>query len=340
MNSTATVNVLVTMRFTDAQLDKLRAVSPRLRVEQRPASDAAPLAHQLTPDVNVLYTLSGDFPLASAPNLGWVQTHSAGVEHLAGTELWASDVTITSMNGIHAAPIAEYVLLQILAFAHHMPRMLRFQARGEWAPHRWEAFAPRDVRGQTVGLIGYGAIGREVARQAQALGMRVVALKRNLDDRRYRGWPQPGVGDPEGVIPERFYPPEQLRDLLAEAHFVVVSAPLTPATRHLIGAPELAAMRRDACLINIARGGLVDQAALVEALRQGHIAGAGLDVFEPEPLPPDSPLWAMENVVISPHVAGFTPHYDEWATDLFAENLRRFLSGEALFNRVDRERGY
>ncbi len=334
------INVLVTMPFTDAQLDKLRAVSPRFRVERQPGAWEKPVNDLLNPDVDILYTSNARFSLSQVPHLRWVQLHSAGIEHIIDSELWRSDIPITNVSGIHAVPIAQYVWAQILAFAHRVPTMLRFQEKHEWAHNRWDNFAPRDIRGQTIALVGYGAIGREVARLAQAFGMRVLATKRAVGDQLYRGWRMPGVGDNDGSIPERTYPPDALHDMLAAADYIVVSAPLTPSTRHLIGAAELAVMKPTAFLVNIARGGLIDQAALIEALQNGKIAGAGLDVFDPEPLPADSPLWDMETVVISPHVSGFTLHYDDWATDLFAENLRRFLADEPLINLVDRQAGY
>ncbi|MFN8476090.1 MAG: D-2-hydroxyacid dehydrogenase [Anaerolineae bacterium] len=334
------LNVLVTMNFTDAQLDKLRAVSPRFHVEQRPRGWDKAVGEVLDPNVDILYAANASFSLAQVPQLRWVQLHSAGVEHIANSELWRSDIPITNVSGIHAVPIAEYVWAQILAFAHRLPAMLRFQEKGEWAHGRWENFAPRDLRGQTIGLVGYGAIGREVARLAQAFGMRVLATKRSARDQLYRGWRMPGVGDNDGSIPERYYAPEEIPEMLSVSDYIVISAPLTPATRHLIGAAELAVMKPSAFLVNIARGGLIDQQALIEALRAGRLAGAGLDVFDPEPLPADSPLWAMDNVVISPHVSGFNLHYDDWATDLFAENLRRFLADEPLINLIDRREGY
>jgi phosphoglycerate dehydrogenase-like enzyme len=148
------------------------------------------------------------------------------------------------------------------------------------------------------------------------------------------------TGDPKGIIPERIYGPDALHEMLGECDYVVIALPLTPDTEHLVGEAELRAMKSDAYLVNIARGGIVDEAALVQALREGWIAGAGLDVFEEEPLPADSPLWGLENALISPHVAGFTPRYDERAATLFAENLARYLAGERLLNLVDKEQGY
>ncbi|MCP4514378.1 MAG: D-2-hydroxyacid dehydrogenase, partial [Delftia sp.] len=191
----------------------------------------------------------------------------------------------------------------------------------------------------TIGIVGSGSIGRQVGRLARAFGMRVLALQRG-DDPADHGHVIPGVGDPQGSIPERFYRPHELREMLAQCDYVLLAVPLTDATRRLIGPDELRAMRSTAFLINIARGGVVDEPALIQALAEGWIGGAGLDVFAQEPLPPDSPLWGMENVILSPHIAGSTPHYHARAADVFAENLRRYLAGEPLLNRVDWGRGY
>jgi phosphoglycerate dehydrogenase-like enzyme len=218
--------------------------------------------------------------------------------------------------------------------------MLCYQRRHEWPDGRWDLFAGPEVRGQTMGIVGYGSIGREVGRLARAFGMRVLATKRRAEERRGTGYELPALGDPEGTVPDQIFPPSRLREMLAQSDFVVLAVPLAPETEGLIGEGELRAMKPNAYLVNIARGPIVNEAALIRALQEGWIAGAGLDVFAQEPLPPDSPLWGMENVILSPHVAGFTIHYDERAADLFAENLRRYLAGEPLLNRVDRGRGY
>lgn len=335
------MTILSLVGFTDEQLDKLRAVSPQIEVEQATNVSFGELPEALRNRVTILYGWGRHLAKAHRfPRLEWIQTHSAGVNSLHGTPVWSSPVIITSLNGVHAVPMAEHALAMLLAFRWRLPQMFRLQIRSEWAQGRWDIFAGPELRGSTLGLIGYGAIARELARQAQALGMRVLALNRSGRRSRFEGFSQPGVGDPEGLIPGRIYPSEELPAMLPECDYVVVLAPLTPATHHLLDAAAFEAMKPGAFLVNLARGGLVDEAALVEALRQAQIAGAALDVFEKEPLPADSPLWQMEQVIISPHVSGFTPRYDDLASDLFAENLRRYVAGEPLLNLVDRERGY
>jgi phosphoglycerate dehydrogenase-like enzyme len=336
------VSVLGTLRFGEELLDRLRSVSPRLRVNQQTCHNAAEVAAALAahPGVEVLYTY--DLPLNAldlAPRLRWIQLHSAGAEHVLGSPVVDGDVVLTTNSGIHATPIAEYVVASMLAHRWRVAHWTYCQREGQWPKGRWKLYARPELRDATLGIVGYGSIGREVGRLGQAFGMRVLALRRG-DGRLDSGYAVPGTGDPEGSIPERFYPPEALPDMLAECDYVVVALPLTSATKHYIGEVELRAMKPSAYLVNIARGAIVDETALVRALHEGWIAGAGLDVFEEEPLPADSRLWDMESVLISPHVAGFTPRYDERATQLFAQNLARYLAGQPLLNQVDMGRGY
>ncbi len=334
------VNVLCTLDFTDAQLEKLRAVSPGLRVEQKTCRNAEAVAVALTPETEVLYTFYAAFDPANYPGLKWVQLHSAGVDHVLDTPLMRSDVAVTTASGIHAPRIAEYVWASILAFAYRLPVMLHYQQRAEWPKGRWDIFAGHELRGQTIGIVGYGSIGREVARLARAFAMRVLISKRRTEGMADDGYTLTDVGDAAGTLPDGVYGPDRLHEMLRQCDFVVVAAPLTPETRHLIDEAALRAMPSHAYLVNIARGGLIDEAALARALGEGWIAGAGLDVFEEEPLPADSPLWKLDNVILSPHVAGFSLKYDERATDLFAQNLNRYLAGEPLLNLVDKKRGY
>jgi phosphoglycerate dehydrogenase-like enzyme len=335
-----TVHILCAQHLDHGQLARLRQVSPRLDV--RMVDSHRDVADALTPDTAVLFTSWGDFDLARAPGLRWVQTESAGVDHLQGTPLWASDITITSANGVHAVQIAEYVLTMLLAHAHHLPAMQRMQGRREWARgEQRERLEPRELRDATVGVIGYGAIGREVARLATAFGMRVLATSRNPNQSpRFDGWTPPGTGDPDGTLPERLYTLDDLPAMLAECDAVVLALPLSDRTRHLIGARELAAMQSHALLVNIGRGALIDQAVLINALEAGRIGGAALDVTDPEPLPGDSPLWAMNNVILTPHISGMSPRYNDRAVELFAQNLERYLAGKSLLNVVQRDLGY
>ncbi len=260
---------------------------------------------------------------SQAPNLRWVQLTSAGVDRAARSGLLASDFLVTSASGLHATPIGEYVLCVMLMFCKGAPRFIRAQDRREWV-----RYMPQELYGKTVGIVGLGRIGAEVARLAKAFGCRVIATRRSATSRT------------KDELVDAMLPPSELPALLAESDFVVLAVPLTPDTRHLIGEAELRAMKAAGVLINIARGPIVDEAALVRALKEGWVAGAGLDVFEQEPLPPESELWGLENVILSPHISGGTEIYTQRAVGIFCENLRRYLSGERLMNLADAQRGY
>jgi phosphoglycerate dehydrogenase-like enzyme len=249
-------------------------------------------------------------------------------------------VQVTTTSGIHAPNMAEYVLMMMLTWSHRLRNIFEHQQRGEWPKIRWELFAPAELRYASIGIIGYGSIGREVARMARAFGMRVLAMKRDIFDTLDVGWQLPGVGDEESSSVDRLYAPDELRALLAESDYIVIAAPLTDQTRGMFGADELHRMKKNAVLINIARGPIIQEAALVEALREGAIGGAILDVFDKEPLPADHPLWKLPNAIISPHVSGFSHDYDERAMALFAANLGRYLENDRLINVVDPVRGY
>jgi len=339
---TTPIQILIVTQspIPDALVEQVRAVSPRVRVENRVAQSLEALG-DIWRDVEVLYTTGVAPAPEAAPALRWVQGHFAGADHfLLQHEQLLHQVVLTTASGVHAPNMAEYILMMMLAWAHHLPRMLEHQKRGEWPQERWDLFAPRELRGGTLGIVGYGSIGRETARLAKVFGMRVLATKRNVQHVAEDGWGLSGVGDPGIENVDQLYPPDALHALLAESDYVALTVPLSPATRGMIGANEFNVMKPEALVINVARGGVIDEAALIEALRSGTIGGAALDVFAQEPLPAESPLWVLPNVILSPHVAGFSPDYDARAMALFAENLRRYLAGETLLNVVELERGY
>jgi phosphoglycerate dehydrogenase-like enzyme len=332
------LDVLVTMPFSDAQLQRVRDVSPELRVIRGEPGTADYTR------ADVLYAGVPPRDLARAPRLKWVQLHMAGINTLYDHPLYTeSSAALTTTSGVHAATIAEYAITVLLALAHRVPAMVEWQRRGGWPPdeQRWPLFVPTEIRGATLGIVGYGSIGRELARIAtSAFAMRVLACKRDPSRRHDTGYCAPGTGDPEGRLPEAWFAPAKLHELLARSDVVVMAAPLTGATERMLGAAELQAMKPSAYLINVGRGATVDERALAAALRERRLAGAAVDVFAEEPPPAGHPLYALDNVIVSPHVSGFLPSYDDRCTDLFAENLRRFMSGAPLLNLVDRANGY
>jgi phosphoglycerate dehydrogenase-like enzyme len=335
------MKIVSTIELTPAQRRVLSDAAPDTEIRDRTCRSAEDTAQLLAGgcDVMLSFRMPED-PTHHAPGLRWIQLLSAGADHALAGPLKNAMLPITTASGIHATPIAEYIIASILAFSHRFHIAIRAQLQRKWA-RRGEFMASVDeVRGKTIGIVGYGSIGRETGRIAEALGMRVLALKRNPASKADPGWCRKGLGDPEGRIPKRFFGPDERKALLGDSDFVAVTLPLTKETRHFIGASEIAAMRRDAYIVNVGRGEVIDESALADALREKRIGGAGLDVFEREPLPETSPLWDFENAILTPHISGANRTYMDKACELFAENLRRFRAGLPLLNQVDRMLGY
>jgi glyoxylate/hydroxypyruvate reductase len=339
------MNVLIATWIPEELVDRIRAVDERVLVTFRPdllptpryPSDHDGQPRDLSPEQadewnrllsNAEVMLGLDFldppTLARrAPLLRWIQGTSAGMAgYLATAHLPPKTVTVTTAAGLHGRPLAEFVLLATLYFLKDLPRLQAAQRDRSWARH-----AVRELRGLRAAVVGLGAVGREVARSLTDLGVEVVGARRSA-----------GEVAPPGV--STLFAVERLHEVLPSIDLLVLAAPATPATRHLVGRRELAAMKEDAILVNIGRGSLIDEPALIEWLRAGRIAGAGLDVFEQEPLPPDNPLWSMPNVLVSPHSASTVVGENERLTELFADNLRRYLDGRPLRNLFDWDRGY
>jgi phosphoglycerate dehydrogenase-like enzyme len=278
---------------------------------------------------NVIFNWSGSTRLLRdvfriCPNVRWVHSRSAGLEAVLFPELTESPVPLTNGRGVFSQSLGEFALGAILYFAKDFRRMNRNQAAGVWEP-----FDIVDVVGQTVGIVGYGDIGRAVAVRVRALGMPVLAVKRH-------GPPMYNV-DP---LVNRIYSPSQREEMFARCDYIVVSAPLTPETRGMIGEPEFAAMKPNAVVINLGRGPVIDDAAMVRALTEKRIKGAALDVFDQEPLPAGHPLYGLENVLLSPHCADHTPDWMEQAMRFFVAQFERFAKGEPLQNVVNKKLGY
>jgi phosphoglycerate dehydrogenase-like enzyme len=276
--------------------------------------------------------------LAGAHRLRWVQSFTASLEHYIFPALVEHPCTLTNMRGLFSDVIADQVMGYVICFARNLHTYIRNQLERKWSPAGGEAarvsfatgpgvitpidLAHRQLSDQTLGIIGLGAIGSEVARRAKAFGMRVVGIDAKRTDR------------PPEV--EWLRPPEHLPSLLAESDYVVVAAPHTPATAKMFGREQFRHMKRSAYLVNIGRGAIVDLSALTDSLRAGEIAGAALDVYEVEPLPAEHPLWGFPNVILTPHIAGYSPRIAERHLEVLIENVRRFVRGESLMNVVDK----
>jgi len=264
--------------------------------------------------------------LAAAAKLRWVHFRWAGVEGQLFPEARRSDVVITNSAGVFAVPMAEHALALMLALSRRLHRCIGADGEDPWRQTR-QAIGRHvlEMEGAVLGILGYGGIGRAAARKARGLGMRVIALRRR---------PAPDEHADE------VWGPDRLDDLLRRSDYLLICCALTDQTRGMIGEPQLALMKPTAILVNVARGAVVDQQALVEALQEGRLNGAGLDVTDPEPLPPESPLWRMDNVIITPHVSGLGPNTRRRQFELLRDNLRRYAAGEPLRNVVDKEAGY
>lgn len=317
----------------DEVLRRISAVSPKIKVkdastllmaEFRGDKSRKTELDSMLAQADVLF---GFIPpqniTARAPNLKWFQVTSAGVDRHRDTEIWRSKVVLTGVSGIHATPIGEFVLGFMLMLAKNMPQGFQMKQKREW-----QRYSPHVLRGKTVGIIGLGHIGREVARLSKAFGMKVIATRRSTR--------QPGKARNVDLL----LPQARMKQMLAESDYVVLCVPLTPETQHIIGEAELKAMKPTAYIINIGRGRLINEEALIRALDAKLIAGAGLDVTATEPLPRESRLWDFDNVILTPHVSGGMEDYMLRATDLFCDNLRRYLDVKKLRNVIDRKKGY
>jgi phosphoglycerate dehydrogenase-like enzyme len=343
VDSNDSIPVLITVKFDAESLSAFRDVSSRIEILYHPARQVRDVPEDVWNRAEVLYTLRVVPDPALAPALRWVHVHYAGIDHLLEQPIVQTEnVTLTTSSGIHSTTIAEYVFMMLLAFGHRLPVILEHQAQALWPDEiRLLRFMPFELRGSTLGIVGYGSLGREIARLANLFGMEVLASKRDvrhpIDSNSYV---MPGTGDPESVYYHRLYPPEALNSMLRECDFVVLTLPLTSETRGMFGAEAFAAMKKMAYLVNVSRGGVVDEDALLDALQNKQIAGAAMDVFESEPLPADSPLWKQPNLIVSPHVSGIMGDYNEKAAQLFIENLRRYIARKDLLNVVNLQRGY
>jgi len=336
-----TLNVLVIapsfdkdLPYADAEiLKRIRAVSPRIKVtdaselataEERGDNSNNKKLDALLVDSEIIF---GFIPpkniMSRAPKLKWFQVTSAGVDRHHGTEIWKSKVIITGVSGIHATPIGEFILGLMLMFAKKTPLSFKMMQTREW-----QRYSSGTLRGKTVGVIGLGNIGEEVARLAKAFGMKVIATRRSIK----------AAGKAKNV--DLLLPNSRTKELLKQSDYVAVTLPLTPETHHCIGEAEFKAMKPTAYIMNIGRGPIIDPDALIKALETKQIAGAGLDVTEPEPLPKNSKLWKLDNVILSPHISGGMEDYMLQATELFCENLKRYISAKQLLNVIDKKKGY
>jgi D-2-hydroxyacid dehydrogenase (NADP+) len=329
------INVLVVSAMPESCLSKIAAVNPKIKVYDAShiniSSNESTAEHKVTisdkkfdellAQAEIIY---GIMPprnvVIRAPNLKWIQTTLAGVDHFINTDIIQSHVIVTNTSGIQASAVSETGIELMLMCAKQAQRCFQMKVKKEW-----QNFIPALLRYQTVGIVGFGNIGKEVARLAKSFGMRVVGMDMKTRRSRYA---------------DIILPSEKLTRLLAESDFVVLTLPLTKETEGLIGSKEFKAMKPNAYLINIARGKIVDEQAMVKALKGHLISGVALDTFTIEPLPLESQLWELPNVIMSPHVGGRMASYDSVATEFFCKNLKRYIDGKRLLNVVNKKLGF
>jgi phosphoglycerate dehydrogenase-like enzyme len=338
--------VVVTSYFEEEHLRRIREVDGRLRVLYRenlvppprwPGDHAGPEGWRRSPEedkeflamlaeAEVLY----DFPRGHTrdlsqvvPKLRWVQASMAGAGEVAKKAgLVETDIVVTTASGVYSGPLAEFVVMAMLQHAKGLERLRRDKAERAWRPAHADS-----LEGKTLCIVGIGNIGRAIAGRARPFGMRILGVKRTVHDE-----------DPARNHADALYGTDRLHEALAEADYVAVTLPGTPETHHLVDEEAIRSMQKGAYFVNVGRGAAVDERGLVEALREGHLSGAALDVFEVEPLPRESPLWELDNVIISPHSTDNLPGLtNRLQTDLFCDNLRRYLDGEPLINVLDKK---
>lgn len=313
------LNILVTNSLADRHIKAIKAVAPDSKIISCDLQQAA--EHIANTTILLTWGAMDIQPLyLTAPKLKWVHALSAGVENLIFPEIKSTATLLTNSKGIHGIPISEHVLAMMLAFTRGLNMFIRQQPQKQW-----KRVPVEEIHDKTIGIVGLGSIGREIAKKAKGMGMHVVASKQTMTTE---------------IFVDKLYTPDQLDELLAISDFVVIALPLVEETKNLFTIKEFAAMKSSAYFINIARGAVVKQDDLVTALEQGLIKGAGLDVFDHEPLSETSPLWDMPNVIITPHLAALSPNYMDRAIKLFADNLSRFIQHKEMLNIIDKNKGY
>lgn len=335
------IELLITFPLSEEQLSKLINVSPKLEINHFPAKTNEDVPEEIWNKVEILVTEKILPPADKVPALKWIQFNYAGIDFALNNEIITKEnIKITTLSGAAAPQVAEYAVAMMLALAHKLPALHKFQMNHEWSPDRFSRFAPKELRNSTVGLVGYGSIGREIARLLVPFDVKILACKKNVMDTQDNGYIIEGLGDPSGNLFTRLYPFQAIKSMMKECDFVVVTVPRTKETHHLIAEEELGVLKPSAFIIDVSRGGTIKNSALKTALQEKKIAGAVLDVFEEEPLPKDSPLWDTQNLIISPHIAGVSYLYNDRAIDMIIENLKRYLNNKSLFNTFDPELGY
>jgi len=313
------LTILVTNSLADRHMKAIKTAMPSSNVISCDLANAA--QHMANTDILLTWGAMDIRPLyLTAPKLKWIHALSAGVENLIFPEMATNNTLLTNSRGIHGIPISEHVFAIMLSFTRGLNVFIRQQGK-----KLWKRSPVEEIHDKTIGIVGLGSIGREIAKKAKGMGMQVIASKKTMTTE---------------LFVDKLYTSEQLPELLADADFVIVALPLVEETKNLFTIKEFSLMKPSAYFINISRGAVVNENDLVTALEQGLIKGAGLDVFEQEPLAESSHFWDMENVIITPHLAALSPNYLDRAIKLFADNLSRYIQHKEMLNVIDKDKGY
>jgi phosphoglycerate dehydrogenase-like enzyme len=342
MASKEPVPVLSTVPIPEPWLERLKQVSPRLQFTILPAGKPEEVPGEFWQNSEVLLTFK-ILPQSNeaAPKLKWVQVYRSSLEHLPDQPLLRNEeIHFTTLSGANAPQAAEYILTGLLTLSHQVADILTYHTKREWDIKRWRQYKTVELRGSTVGIVGYGSVGREVARLLQPLGVRILASKRDAMHPEDSGYTIEGKGDPEGSLFNRLYPPQAIRPMLRECDFIIVTVPLTKNTNNLFTREVFESVKPGSFLVSISDQRIIPFDTLGTAIQEKRIRGAVLDVFEEAPPAQDHPLWKMPNVILTPRIAWRSPWDFDQAMELFSENLRRYLEGDALLNRYQPEREY
>jgi phosphoglycerate dehydrogenase-like enzyme len=335
------IEILITTPLSDDLTNRLRGISPQFHITVYSAKKVEEIPSDTWTKTEILLTDQVIPQPNKAPSLKWIQFISSGIDRWLDEPIVTKpEMQITTLSGSMASQMAEHAVMMMLALGHKLPALYASQRKSEWPKDRMEKFLPFELRGATVGIVGYGSVGRQIACLLGPFDVTILATKRDAKSPEDKGYIPEGLGDPEGNLVYRLYPGEALKSMLKFCDFIIVCVPLTKMTKGLINASAFSSIKTGAFLIDISRGKVVDQNALFKSLQDGKLAGAALDVFPEEPLPMDNPLWAMNNVIITPHIAGNSAKLDLQAYELFSENLHRYLAGLPLFNLYNPDLGY
>ncbi len=335
------VSVLSTIPIPDPWLERLRRNAPKCQLSVVPANKAEEVPLETWQNTDVLFTYRIIPQMENVPRLKWVQVYRSSMEHVLENPLLKNEnVKFTTMSGAHAPQVGEFIMTSILTLGHQIPEIVNYHGKREWDVKRWRQFKSVELRGSKVGIVGYGSVGREVARLMRPFDVKILASKLDVMHPADSGFTLEGKGDPDGSLFHRLYPPQAIRPMLKECDFVVVTVPLTDQTMNLFTKDVYESVKPGCFLVSVSDRRITPFDALNSAIQEKHIRGAVLDVFDDAPPPQDHALWKLPNVILTPHLAWRSPMDFDQALTLFSENLTRFMEGNDLYNLYQPERGY